>query len=112
LVAEDAGDEQAKSRLLLSDVPAVFDLLGFGLWQESGEPVPDDGIVGHLADATGRLTPGGRHDQLAYVGPGPEASDWKRAARRPRLAVRWERRTELHDAFVSLACPCWRRRPR
>jgi hypothetical protein len=21
-----------------------------------------------------------------------------------RLAVRWERRTELHDAFVSLAC--------
>ncbi|MGW1620997.1 transposase [Streptomyces sp. NPDC002172] len=30
-----------------------------------------------------------------------------------RLAVRWERRTELHDAFVSLACSliCWRRRP-
>ncbi|MGW8358770.1 transposase, partial [Streptomyces wedmorensis] len=28
-----------------------------------------------------------------------------------RLAVRWERRTELHDAFVSLACSliCWRR---
>ncbi|MER7540140.1 IS5 family transposase [Streptomyces sp. NPDC097704] len=28
-----------------------------------------------------------------------------------RLAVRWERRTELHDAFVSLACGliCWRR---
>lgn len=28
-----------------------------------------------------------------------------------RLAVRWERRTELHDAFVSLACCliCWRR---
>lgn len=28
-----------------------------------------------------------------------------------RLAVRWERRTELHDAFVSLACAliCWRR---
>ncbi|WP_217214658.1 IS5 family transposase, partial [Streptomyces sp. AC550_RSS872] len=28
-----------------------------------------------------------------------------------RLAVRWERRTELHDAFVSLACRliCWRR---
>jgi transposase len=27
-----------------------------------------------------------------------------------RLAVRWERRTELHDAFVSLACAliCWR----
>ncbi|GAA2987280.1 IS5 family transposase [Streptomyces sp. SM10] len=27
-----------------------------------------------------------------------------------RLAVRWERRTELHDAFVSLACGliCWR----
>ncbi|GHG05402.1 IS5 family transposase [Streptomyces filamentosus] len=27
-----------------------------------------------------------------------------------RLAVRWERRTELHDAFVSLACSliCWR----
>ncbi|MFF2014106.1 hypothetical protein ACFVWY_34275 [Streptomyces sp. NPDC058195] len=26
------------------------------------------------------------------------------------LAVRWERRTELHDAFVSLACGliCWR----
>ncbi|MDQ0596148.1 hypothetical protein QF037_000493 [Streptomyces canus] len=26
------------------------------------------------------------------------------------LAVRWERRTELHDAFVSLACSliCWR----
>jgi transposase len=28
-----------------------------------------------------------------------------------RLAVRWERRPELHDAFVSLACSiiCWRR---
>ncbi|WP_420311738.1 transposase [Streptomyces sp. YS-B37] len=28
-----------------------------------------------------------------------------------RLAVRWERRTELHDAFISLACGliCWRR---
>ena len=28
-----------------------------------------------------------------------------------RLAVRWERRTELHDAFLSLACSliCWRR---
>ncbi|MGW4035125.1 IS5 family transposase [Streptomyces sp. NPDC004778] len=28
-----------------------------------------------------------------------------------RLAVRWDRRTELHDAFVSLACSliCWRR---
>jgi hypothetical protein len=28
-----------------------------------------------------------------------------------RLTVRWERRTELHDAFVSLACSliCWRR---
>ncbi|WP_435972273.1 hypothetical protein [Streptomyces sp. Qhu_M48] len=28
-----------------------------------------------------------------------------------RLAVRWARRTELHDAFVSLACSliCWRR---
>ncbi|WP_373305446.1 transposase [Streptomyces roseolus] len=28
-----------------------------------------------------------------------------------RLTVRWERRTELHDAFVSLACCliCWRR---
>ncbi|MER7395343.1 transposase [Streptomyces sp. NPDC000151] len=28
-----------------------------------------------------------------------------------RLAVRWERRTELHDAFFSLACSliCWRR---
>ncbi|MQL65049.1 transposase [Streptomyces vinaceus] len=28
-----------------------------------------------------------------------------------RLAVRWERRTELHDAFASLACSliCWRR---
>ncbi|MGW0786542.1 transposase [Streptomyces sp. NPDC002913] len=27
-----------------------------------------------------------------------------------RLAVRWERRTELHDAFGSLACSliCWR----
>ncbi|MEU0821361.1 IS5 family transposase [Streptomyces mirabilis] len=28
-----------------------------------------------------------------------------------RLAVSWERRTELHDAFISLACGlnCWRR---
>lgn len=28
-----------------------------------------------------------------------------------RLAVRWERRTELHDALISLACGliCWRR---
>ncbi|WP_330309947.1 MULTISPECIES: transposase [unclassified Streptomyces] len=28
-----------------------------------------------------------------------------------RLAVRWERRVELHDAFLSLACGliCWRR---
>jgi hypothetical protein len=28
-----------------------------------------------------------------------------------RLAIRWERRTELHDAFVSLTCSliCWRR---
>ncbi|MET9325003.1 hypothetical protein ABZX75_33400 [Streptomyces sp. NPDC003038] len=28
-----------------------------------------------------------------------------------RLAVRWERRTELHDPFVSLASSliCWRR---
>ncbi|OKJ26701.1 transposase [Streptomyces sp. CB02366] len=28
-----------------------------------------------------------------------------------RLAVPWERRTELHDAFVSLTCSliCWRR---
>ncbi|CAL9512808.1 hypothetical protein SUDANB1_03663 [Streptomyces sp. enrichment culture] len=28
-----------------------------------------------------------------------------------RLAVRWERRLDLHDAFVSLACNliCWRR---
>ncbi|MBB5110081.1 IS5 family transposase [Streptomyces spectabilis] len=28
-----------------------------------------------------------------------------------RLAIRWERRTELHDGFVSLACSliCWRR---
>ncbi|CAL9641458.1 IS5 family transposase [Streptomyces sp. enrichment culture] len=28
-----------------------------------------------------------------------------------RLAVRWERRTELHNAFASLACSliCWRR---
>ena len=28
-----------------------------------------------------------------------------------RIAVRWERRTELHDAFISLACSliCWRR---
>ena len=28
-----------------------------------------------------------------------------------RLAVRWERRTELHDAFISLACAliCFRR---
>ena len=28
-----------------------------------------------------------------------------------RLAVRWERRTELHNAFISLACSliCWRR---
>ncbi|WP_281728000.1 hypothetical protein [Streptomyces sp. RKND-216] len=28
-----------------------------------------------------------------------------------RLAVRWERRLELHDALVSLACGpiCWRR---
>ncbi|WP_373297006.1 transposase [Streptomyces brasiliensis] len=27
-----------------------------------------------------------------------------------RLAVRWERRVELHDAFISLACSliCWR----
>ncbi|MFE2559745.1 hypothetical protein ACFXGT_27705 [Streptomyces sp. NPDC059352] len=27
-----------------------------------------------------------------------------------RLAVRWERRTELHDALISLACSiiCWR----
>ena len=27
------------------------------------------------------------------------------------LTVRWERQTELHDAFVSLACGliCWRR---
>lgn len=28
-----------------------------------------------------------------------------------RLAVRWERRLELHNAFISLACSliCWRR---
>ncbi|MFJ7949860.1 transposase [Streptomyces sp. NPDC096354] len=28
-----------------------------------------------------------------------------------RLAVRWERRLELHDALISLACSliCWRR---
>ncbi|MEU3412071.1 transposase [Streptomyces sp. NPDC006658] len=28
-----------------------------------------------------------------------------------RLAVRWERRLDLHDAFISLACGliCWRR---
>ena len=28
-----------------------------------------------------------------------------------RLAVRWERRLELHDAFVLLGCSliCWRR---
>lgn len=28
-----------------------------------------------------------------------------------RLAVRWERRSEPHDAFLSLACSliCWRR---
>ncbi|MER6562453.1 hypothetical protein ABT300_32920 [Streptomyces sp. NPDC001027] len=28
-----------------------------------------------------------------------------------RLAIRWERRTELHDASISLACSviCWRR---
>ncbi|GGX50578.1 hypothetical protein [Streptomyces noursei] len=28
-----------------------------------------------------------------------------------RLAVHWERRLDLHDAFVSLACSliCWRR---
>jgi transposase len=28
-----------------------------------------------------------------------------------RLAVHWERRLELHDAFISLACSliCWRR---
>ncbi|WP_329127329.1 hypothetical protein [Streptomyces sp. NBC_01465] len=28
-----------------------------------------------------------------------------------RLAVRWERRPELHDTFISLACSliCWRR---
>ncbi|MFF8918976.1 hypothetical protein ACF08M_38170 [Streptomyces sp. NPDC015032] len=28
-----------------------------------------------------------------------------------RLAVRWERRTELYDAFITLACSliCWRR---
>jgi hypothetical protein len=28
-----------------------------------------------------------------------------------RLAVRWKRRTELHDAFISLTCGliCWRR---
>lgn len=28
-----------------------------------------------------------------------------------RLAVRWERRPELHDAFLSLGCSliCWRR---
>lgn len=28
-----------------------------------------------------------------------------------RLAVRWERRLDLHDAFISLACSliCWRR---
>jgi transposase len=28
-----------------------------------------------------------------------------------RLAARWERRVELHDAFISLACSliCWRR---
>lgn len=28
-----------------------------------------------------------------------------------RLAVRWERRLDLHNAFVSLACGliCWRR---
>lgn len=28
-----------------------------------------------------------------------------------RLAVRWERRVELHDAFLALACSiiCWRR---
>jgi transposase len=28
-----------------------------------------------------------------------------------RLAVRWERRLELHNAFLSLACSliCWRR---
>jgi IS5 family transposase len=28
-----------------------------------------------------------------------------------RLAIRWERRLDLHDAFVSLACGliCWRR---
>ncbi|MDG4856645.1 hypothetical protein P8605_00420 [Streptomyces sp. T-3] len=27
-----------------------------------------------------------------------------------RLAIRWDRRVELHDAFVSLACGliCWR----
>ncbi len=56
LVAEDAGDEQAKPRLLLSDVPAVFDFPGFGLRQQGGEPVPDDGVVGHLADAD-TLTP-------------------------------------------------------
>ncbi|WP_406834995.1 transposase (plasmid) [Streptomyces sp. AHU1] len=28
-----------------------------------------------------------------------------------RLAIRWERRPDLHDAFASLACSliCWRR---
>ncbi|WP_406470348.1 hypothetical protein [Streptomyces sp. NBC_01615] len=28
-----------------------------------------------------------------------------------RLPVRWERRPELHDVFISLACSliCWRR---
>ena len=53
LVADNAGDEQAKPCLLLSDVPAVFDFPGFGLRQQGSEPVPDDGVFGHLADATG-----------------------------------------------------------
>ncbi|MFF3620749.1 transposase [Streptomyces sp. NPDC002467] len=43
------------------------------------------------------------------------ATSWSRpspcSTSSKRLAVRWERRTELHDAFVSLACSliCWRR---
>ncbi|MEW1830001.1 hypothetical protein [Streptomyces sp. NPDC088196] len=52
-MAEDAGDKQAKSRLLLSDVPTVFDFPGFGLRQQGRKLVPEDGVVGHLSDAIG-----------------------------------------------------------
>ncbi|MDA5281083.1 hypothetical protein [Streptomyces sp. Isolate_45] len=53
----------------------------------------------------------GPRTQMARFGGGSPSEQAFALLHRKRLAVRWERHTELHGRSVSLACSliCWRR---